>query len=111
MLGATHFVWLIAWGWEIQMGMMNPNLYQPSCLKRTFKQPIFASMGVSLSHDVSYLECSPEDGVYTWEGQLGDVLMEQHLDPWGVLSYEDATGGEEKVLQSYLFSFLRTSNI
>ena len=93
------------------MGMMNPNLYQPSCPKRTFKQPIFASMDVSLSHDVNYLDCSLEGSVYTWEGQLGDVWMEQHLDPCGVLSYEDATGGEEKVLQSYLCSCLRTSNI
>ena len=68
-------------------------------------------MDVSLSHDVSYLECSPKDNLYTWEGQLGDVLMEQHLDPWEVLSYEDATGGEEEVIQSYICNFLRTSNI
>ena len=23
----THFVWMIAWGWEIHMGMVDPNLY------------------------------------------------------------------------------------
>ena len=80
------------------MEMMNPNLYHSSCLKRTFKHPIVSSMDFSLSHDVSYLECSPEDNVHTWEGQLGDMLMEQHLDLWGDLSYEDDIGGEEEVI-------------
>lgn len=52
----THFFWLIAWGGVIQMGIMNPNLYQPPCFKRIFKQPIVASMYVLQSHSVSYLE-------------------------------------------------------
>ena len=59
------------------MEMMNPNLYQPSCPKRTFKQPIFASMDDPLSHNASYL-----DSLHTWEGKLGDMLMIQHLDLW-----------------------------
>ena len=71
----NHFAWLIAWGGETQMGMMNPNLYQPSCFKRTYKQPIFASMDVSLSHNVSYLGCFPKDGLHTLEGQLEDISM------------------------------------
>ena len=92
----THFVWLIAWGGEIQKGMMNPDLYQHSCLKRTFKQPIVASMDVSLSHNVSYL-----DSLHTWEGQLGDILMMQHLNPWRIFSYEVATG-EKRMLFSHI---------
>ena len=87
----TDFVWLIAWGGEIQMGMMNPNLHQPSCFKRTYKHPIVASMDVSLSHSVSYLVCFPKDGLHTLEGQLGDILMMQHLDSWRISSYEVAT--------------------
>lgn len=71
----AHLVWLIDWGGEIQKGMMNPNLHQPSCFKRTYKQPIFASMDVSFSHNVSYLGCFPKDGLHTLEGQLGDTLM------------------------------------
>ena len=99
----THFVWLIARGGEIQMGMMNPNLYQPSCLKRTFKEPIVASMDVSLSHNVSYLGCSPIDGLNTWEGKLGDILMMQHLDPSRISSYEVATG-EKRILVSHILA-------
>ena len=76
-----HFSWLIAWEAEIQMGMMDPNIFQPSCPKRTFKQPIVASMDDPLSHNASYL-----DSIHTWEGQLGDVLMNQHLDPWIISS-------------------------
>ena len=70
------FAWLIAWGGEIQMGVMSPNLYQPSCLKRLFKQPIVSSMDVLLTLNVNYL-----DSLHTWERQLGDILMMHHLDP------------------------------
>ena len=42
----TLFVWMIAWGWEIHVGMVYPNLYKTSCLKNTFKQPIIASIGI-----------------------------------------------------------------
>ena len=59
----------------------------------------------------SYLGCSPKASLHTWEGQLGDVLMRQHLDPWRILSYEDDTGEEEEALQFYPCIFLRTSNI
>ena len=68
-------------------------------------------MDTLLLHDDSYLGCSPKASLHTWEGQLGDVLMKQHLDPWRILSYEDAIGGEEEVLQFYLRGFLRTRNI
>ena len=27
MLGVTHFVWMIAWEWEIHMGMADPNSF------------------------------------------------------------------------------------
>ena len=81
------------------MGMMNPNLHQPSCFKRTYKQPIVASMDVSLSHNISYLGCSPIDGLHTWEGQLGDILKIQHLVPWRISSYEVAIG-EKRLLFS-----------
>ena len=30
----THFVWMIAWGWELHMGMVDPNSYQTSCLNK-----------------------------------------------------------------------------
>ena len=98
----THFVCLIGWGGKIQMGMMNPNLYQPSCFKRTFKQPIVASMDVSLSHNFSYLGCSPIDDLHTWEGQLGDILMMKHLDPWRISSYEVATGEKRMMFSPIL---------
>ena len=75
-------------------GMMNPNLYQPSCFKRTFKQPIFTSIDVSLSHNVNYL-----DSLHTWEEKLGDILMMQHIDPRETSSYEGATG-EKRILVS-----------
>ena len=53
----THFVWMIAWGWEIYMGMIDPNLYQTSFLEKEFRQPIVASMDILLLHDDSYLGC------------------------------------------------------
>ena len=93
------------------MGMMVPNEFQIPCLKETSRQHIIASMDVLLLHDDSYLGCSPKASLHTWEGKLGDVSMRQHLDPWRILSYEDATGEEEEALQSYHCNFLRTSNI
>ena len=93
----THFVWLIAWGREIQMGMINPNLYQPSFPKRTFKQPIVSSMDEPLSHNASYL-----DSLHTWESQLGYISMMQHLDPWRISSYEVSTGEKRMLFSSIL---------
>ena len=63
-------------------------------------------MDFLLLHDDSYLGCTPKASLHTWEGQLGDVLMRQHLDPWRILSYEDAIGEEEEALQLYPCSFL-----
>ena len=80
------------------MGMIDPNVYQTSCLKEAFRQPIIASIDFFLIHDANYLGCSPKASLHTWEGQLGDVLMRQHLDPWRILSYEDAIGEEEEDL-------------
>ena len=93
------------------MGMINPNTYQISCLKEASSQHIVASMDVLLLHDDRYLGCSPKASLHTWEEQLGDVLMRQHLDPWRILSHEDATGEGEEALQFYPFSCLRKSNI
>ena len=93
------------------MGMIDPNIYHISCLRKAFRQHIVASMGVLLLHDDSYLGWSPKANLHTWEGKLGDVLMRQHLFPWTNLSYEDAIGGGEEALQFYPCSFLRTSNI
>ena len=42
--------------------------------------------------NVSYL-----NGLDTWEEQLGDILMMQHLDPWETSSYDGATW-EERIL-------------
>ena len=51
----AHFVWMVAWGWDFHMGMIVPNVFQIPCLERTSRQPIFASMGILLLHDDSYL--------------------------------------------------------
>ena len=56
-------------------------------------------MEVSLSHHVSYLGCSPIDGLHTWEEQLGDISMIQHFDPWETSYYEGAIG-EKRILFS-----------
>ena len=72
---------------------------------------IAASMYIPLVHDGSHLDFSPKAYLYTWEEQLGDLLMRQHLVHWRNLTYEDATGGIGEALQFYPFSFLRTSNI
>ena len=100
---ATHLVWMIAWEWEIHMGMVDPNLYQTSCLNKAFRQPIVASMYFLLLHDDSYLGCSPKASLHTWEGKLGDILMRQHLDPWRILSYE-VTIGENRMFFSPKFT-------
>ena len=91
------------------MGIMIPNAFQIPCLKKDFRQPFVASM--DFLHDDSYLGCTPKASLHTWEAQLGDILMRQHLDPWRILSYEDATWGEEEDIQFYPCSCLRTSNI
>ena len=97
----THFVWMISWGWEIHMGMVNTNLYQISCLKKAHRQPIVSSMDVLFSHD-SYLGCSPKASLHMLEEPLGDTLMIQHLDIWRIISYEDATWEEREITQSIL---------
>ena len=102
----AHFVWLIAWGWEIHMGMVDPNIYQTACLKKAFIPPIVLSIYILLSHDDSYLA-----SLHAWEGQYGDSLMRQHLIPWRSSSYVDATVGGGETLQFYPCSCLRTSNI
>ena len=90
----THFVWMIAWGWGIHMGMVDPNIYHNSCIKKAFRPPIVSSIDILPSHNDSYLGSSPKASLFTWEGKLGDILMMQHLDPWRILSYEVATRGE-----------------
>ena len=107
----AHFVWMIARGWDIHMGMIVPNISQIPYLKKASRQNIVAYMGILLLHDDGYLGWSPKANFHTWEGKLGDVLMRQHLVPWRNLSYEDTTGGGEEALQLYPCSLLRTSNI
>ena len=85
----AHFVWMIAWGWEIHMGMIFPNIYQISFLNKASRKHIFSSMGVLLLHDDSYLGWLPKAYLLTWEGKLGDLLIRQHLVPWRNLSYKD----------------------
>ena len=82
---------MLGGGWEIHMGMVDPNIYQTSCLKKAFRPTNFSSIDTLLSHDDRYLGCSPKASLHTWEEKLGDVLMRQHLDPWRILSNEDAT--------------------
>ena len=89
----THFVWMIAWGWELHMGMAVPTIFQIPCLKKASRQHIVASMGIPLFHDDSYLGLSPKANFHTWEEQLGDLLMRHHLVLWRNSSYEDAIGG------------------
>ena len=67
-------------------------------------------MGIPLVHDESHLDFSPKAYLYTWEEQLEDILMRDHLVHWRNLTYEDATRRGE-ALQFYPYSFLRTSNI
>ena len=107
----THFVWMIAWGCEIHMGMIDTDKYQIPCLKKASRKHIVASMGILLLHDDSYLGWSPKANLHIWEGQLGDVLMRQHLFAWRNLSYKDDIGGGEEALQLYPCICLRTSNI
>ena len=78
----THFVWMIAWGWRLHMGMIFPNIFQIPCLKKASRHHIVASMVILLLlHDDSYLGWSPKTNLHIWEGQLGDVFMRQHLVP------------------------------
>ena len=107
----THFVWMIAWGWRLHMGMMVPNIFQIPSLDKASRPHIVASMDIPLVHDEIHLDFSPKAYLYTWEEQLGDLLMRQHLVHWRNLSYEDATGGRGEALQLYPCTCLRTSNI
>ena len=68
-------------------------------------------MGILLPDDDIYLGWSPKANLHIWEGKIGDVLMRKHIFPWRSLSYEDAAGGGEEVLQFYPCIFLRTSKI
>ena len=102
----THFVWMIAWGWRIHMGMMVPTTFQIPFLKGTSRQHLIASLSTLLIHDDSNLA-----SLHAWEGQYGDSLMKQHLIPWRSSSYGDATVGGGETLQFYPCSCLKTSNI
>ena len=60
-------------------------------------------MDIPLLDDDSHLDLSPKANLYTWEEQLGDILMREHLVHWRNLSYEDATGGRGEVF-SYILA-------
>ena len=66
----THFVWMIAWGCRIHMGIMVPNTFQIPFLKGTSRQHLIASLSTLLLHDDSYLA-----NLHAWEEQCGDLLM------------------------------------
>ena len=85
MLEVTQFLWMIAWGWKLHMGMMVPNIFQITCLKKASIPHIVASMDIPLVHDESHLAFSPKAYLYTWEEKLEDILMREHLVHWGNL--------------------------
>ena len=89
----TLSVWMIAWGWELHMGMKVPNIFQIPCLNKASRYHIVASIDIPLLHDESHLDLPPKPNLYTWEEKIGDILMSEHLVPLRKLSYEDATGG------------------
>ena len=93
------------------MGMMIPNISQIPCLKKASRPHIVVSMDIPLFHDESHLDFSPKAYFYTWEEQLEDILLKEHLVLWRNLSLEDAIGGRGEALQFYPCSFLRTRNI
>ena len=95
----THFVWMIAWGWRIHMGMMVPNEFQIPCLKGTSIQHLISSLSTLVTHDDSYLA-----SLHAWEGKYGDLLMRQHLITWMIISYVDATvgGGETQIGRAHV---------
>ena len=97
----THFVWMIAWGLELHMGMKVPNDFMIPCLKNASIPQIVSFMDIPLLHDESHLELSPKAYLYTWEEKLGDIMMTRNLAHWRNLSYEDATGGRGEALQFY----------
>ena len=90
-----HFVWMIAWGLELLMGVKVPNIFQIPCLKKASRQHVVASMDIPLLHDESQLVLSPKANLHTWEEQLGDRLIGENLVQWRSLSDEDASGGED----------------
>ena len=84
----THFVWMIAWGWRIHMGMIVPNTFQIPFLKGTPGQHHISFLSTLLTPDDRYL-----DNLHAWEGQYGDLLMRQHLIIWRSISHVDSTVG------------------
>ena len=80
------------------MGMMIPNIFLIPCLKKASRPHIFVSMDIPPFHDDSHWDFSPKACLYTWEEQLEDILLKEHLVLWRILSLEDATGGREEAL-------------
>ena len=56
----THFLWMIAWGWRLHMGMMIPNIFQIPCLKKASRPHTVVSMYIPLFQDESHLEFLPK---------------------------------------------------
>ena len=63
-------------------------------------------MDILLLHDESHLVSSPRGSLHTWEEQLGDKLIGEHMVQWRILSDEDATGEGEEILQYPSLQFL-----
>ena len=60
-------------------GVKIPNISHLSFLKKESIQVVVSSMGIPLLHDESHLVLSPKANLHTWEEQVGDILIGEHL--------------------------------
>ena len=90
----THLVWLIAWGVRDSKGDDESKFTSALMLQEDLQTAHCCFHRYFTITNVSYL-----DSLHTWEEQLGDTLMMQHLDPWENSSYEGAIG-ERSILFS-----------
>ena len=107
---AAYVVWMIAWGWEIHMGMMSPIIYQISCLKEALRQPIVSFMDIFF-YMTAIWGCSPKARLHMLEGQLGHLIDDMASFSWRSLSCMDATGKLRGNKSVYPCTCLRTSNL
>ena len=106
----AYFVWMIAWGWEIHMGMMNPIVYYISCLKEAPIHPIFSFMDICF-YMIAIWGCSPKAKLRMLEGQLGHLIDDMASFSWSILSCMDATEKLRGNKLVYPCTCLRTSNL
>ena len=75
---AAYVVWMIAWGWEIHMGVMSPIVYKISCLNKALIHPIFPFMDICF-YMTAIWGCSQKAGLHMLEGQLGHLIDDMEL--------------------------------